>query len=222
MLPLTFIALVVPSLEGTVDGRCGSGRWDCRLPGDGVSAPHRLARGRDRWHCHRDARGKGAAMNMWLTIIVAGLLTFATRLSFIYLVGRRTMPHWFMRGLRFVPVAVLSAIIVPETLTWQGTTSLTWRNPQLWAAIVAILVGLPRQERPAHHRGGHGCVRRVPVVARADLILETGFLRRNLVSCDLSRNRVGGGDEPPPLTPPDMRVRIRRFVKHYAVGDSAR
>ena len=26
-------------------------------------------------------------------------------------------------------------------------------------------------------------------------------------------NRVGGGDEPPPLTPPDMRGRIRRFVE---------
>jgi branched-subunit amino acid transport protein len=81
-------------------------------------------------------------MNMWLTIVAAGLLTFLTRLSFIYLVGRRTMPDWFMRALRFVPVAVLSAIIVPETLTWQGATSLAWRNPQLWAAIVAVLVGL--------------------------------------------------------------------------------
>jgi hypothetical protein len=26
-------------------------------------------------------------------------------------------------------------------------------------------------------------------------------------------NRVGGGVTPPPLTPPDMRARIRRFVK---------
>jgi len=26
-------------------------------------------------------------------------------------------------------------------------------------------------------------------------------------------NRVGGGVAPPPLTPPDMRVRIRRFVR---------
>lgn len=81
-------------------------------------------------------------MNMWLTIFVAGLATFLTRLSFIYLIGRRTMPDWFMRALRFVPAAVLSAIIVPETLTWQGTTSLDWHNPQLWAAIVAVLVGL--------------------------------------------------------------------------------
>jgi hypothetical protein len=29
-----------------------------------------------------------------------------------------------------------------------------------------------------------------------------------------SLNRVGGGVIPPPPTPPDMRVRIRRFAKH--------
>ena len=81
-------------------------------------------------------------MNIWLTIFVAGLLTFGIRFSFIYLFDRISMPAWFMRALRFVPVAVLSAIIVPETLTWQGTTSLNWHNPQLWAGVVAILVGL--------------------------------------------------------------------------------
>lgn len=29
----------------------------------------------------------------------------------------------------------------------------------------------------------------------------------------VSGDRVGGGVDPPPPTPPDMRVRIRRFVK---------
>ena len=81
-------------------------------------------------------------MNTWLVIALAGLLTFGTRLSFIYLIGRTTMPDWFMRALRFVPVAVLSAIIVPETLSRGGAVDVSWRNPQIWAAMVAILVGL--------------------------------------------------------------------------------
>jgi branched-subunit amino acid transport protein len=81
-------------------------------------------------------------VNVWLTIIAAGILTYLTRLSFIFLLGRTTMPRWFMRGLRFVPVAVLSAIIVPETVTWHGQSSLSWHNPQIWAALVAVLVGL--------------------------------------------------------------------------------
>jgi len=79
-------------------------------------------------------------MNIWLVMIIAGLLTFATRLSFILLLDRIRVPEWFRRGLRFVPVAVLSAIILPELTSPNGRLFLTWRNPQLLAGAVAILV----------------------------------------------------------------------------------
>jgi branched-subunit amino acid transport protein len=79
-------------------------------------------------------------MNIWLVMIIGGLFTFATRLSFILLFDRIRMPDWFRRGLRFVPVAVLSAIILPELTSPNGTLFLSWRNPQLLAGAVAILV----------------------------------------------------------------------------------
>jgi branched-subunit amino acid transport protein len=79
-------------------------------------------------------------MNIWLVILLAGLVTYATRLSFILLLDRIQVPDWFRRGLRFVPVAVLSAIILPELTSPEGSLSLTWRNPQLAAGAVAILV----------------------------------------------------------------------------------
>jgi branched-subunit amino acid transport protein len=79
-------------------------------------------------------------MNIWLVLILAGLLTFATRLSFILLLEKIKMPEWFRRGLRFVPVAVLSAIILPELTSPNGSLLLSWRNPQLLAGVVAILV----------------------------------------------------------------------------------
>ena len=79
-------------------------------------------------------------MNIWITIVIAGLLTFATRFSFIFLLDRIKMPDWFRRGLRFVPVAVLSAIILPELTSPNGSLFLSWRNPQLLAGTVAILV----------------------------------------------------------------------------------
>jgi branched-subunit amino acid transport protein len=79
-------------------------------------------------------------MNIWLVILLAGLVTYATRLSFILLLDRIKVPDWFRRGLRFVPVAVLSAIILPELTSPDGSLSLTWRNPQLAAGAVAILV----------------------------------------------------------------------------------
>src|SRR5512137_3025071 len=73
-------------------------------------------------------------------MIVAGLLTFATRLSFIFLLDRIQVPDWFRRGLRFVPMAVLSAIILPELTNPNGSLFISWRNPQLLAGAVAILV----------------------------------------------------------------------------------
>jgi branched-subunit amino acid transport protein len=39
-----------------------------------------------------------------------------------------------------VPVAVLSAIILPELTSPTGSLFLSWRNPQLLAGMVAILV----------------------------------------------------------------------------------
>ncbi|MGA2490676.1 MAG: AzlD domain-containing protein [Anaerolineales bacterium] len=79
-------------------------------------------------------------MNIWLVMLIGGLLTFATRLSFILLLDRITVPDWFRRGLRFVPMAVLSAIILPELTSPNGRMWISWRNPQLLAGMVAILV----------------------------------------------------------------------------------
>jgi branched-subunit amino acid transport protein len=79
-------------------------------------------------------------MNIWLVMLIGGLFTFATRLSFILLLERLRVPEWFRRGLRFVPVAVLSAIILPELTNPNGSLFISWRNPQLLAGAVAILV----------------------------------------------------------------------------------
>jgi branched-subunit amino acid transport protein len=79
-------------------------------------------------------------MNVWLTMLVAGLVTFGTRLSFIYLLDKVRLPDWFRRGLRFVPAAVLSALILPELAVHNSVIDPGVRNPELWAGLVAILV----------------------------------------------------------------------------------
>jgi branched-subunit amino acid transport protein len=79
-------------------------------------------------------------MTLWLTILLAGVATFATRLSFIQLYGRKTVPAWLERSLRFVPPAVLSAIIVPELLVHDGGLDFSPGNFRLLAGIVAGLV----------------------------------------------------------------------------------
>lgn len=79
-------------------------------------------------------------MSVWLVLIAGGLLTYATRLSFIALLGRWQPPPLVLRGLRFVPPAVLSAIIFQEVLIRGGQLALTFGNTRLLAALVAVLV----------------------------------------------------------------------------------
>ena len=82
-----------------------------------------------------------AAAPIWLGILAAGLLTFLTRLSFIALLDRWTPPELLKRGLRYVPAAVLSAIIFPEVLMHSGSLDLSVGNVRLLAGLVAALVG---------------------------------------------------------------------------------
>jgi branched-subunit amino acid transport protein len=81
-----------------------------------------------------------AEMSLWVTILAAGLVTFAIRLSFIYLLEKVNMPDWFRRALRFVPAAVLSAIILPELVSPNGSMDISFHNPQLLAGFIAVLV----------------------------------------------------------------------------------
>lgn len=79
-------------------------------------------------------------MNLWIVMIAVGLLTFLTRLSFIALLERIQLPAAFQRALRFVPIAVLSAIIAPEIGYADNALFLSPQNPRLLAGVVATLV----------------------------------------------------------------------------------
>ncbi|MGE5251458.1 MAG: AzlD domain-containing protein [Bacteroidota bacterium] len=78
-------------------------------------------------------------MSLWLVMIAGGLITYAIRLSFIYLSGRMETPEAVRRGLRFVPPAVLSAILVPELLIHAGKVEVSAGNERLLAGLAAIL-----------------------------------------------------------------------------------
>ncbi len=79
----------------------------------------------------------------WMpTLALAGLVTFATRLSFIALVGRARTPPLLARALRLVPPAVLSALILPELVLRNGAPALSPDNHRLAAGLVAAGVAL--------------------------------------------------------------------------------
>jgi branched-subunit amino acid transport protein len=75
-----------------------------------------------------------------LIILGMGAVTYAIRLSFIMLLGRVTVQPLIQRALRFVPPAVLSAIIFPELLQPGGALDLSLGNARLLAGALAALV----------------------------------------------------------------------------------
>lgn len=75
-----------------------------------------------------------------LTMAACGLATFLIRLSFIAFGHRLPDDPRLTAVLRYVPPAILGALIAPEILTAQGEVLLTADNPRLWAALLALLV----------------------------------------------------------------------------------
>jgi branched-subunit amino acid transport protein len=79
-------------------------------------------------------------MNIWLVMLLGGLITFAMRFSLIYLFGRFQVPETMRKALHYVPPAVLSAIIFPELFLLEGALSVSLENTRLLAGLVAIIV----------------------------------------------------------------------------------
>jgi branched-subunit amino acid transport protein len=79
-------------------------------------------------------------MNLWIVMLIAGLVTFGIRLSFILIFGSREIPAQIQRILRLVPAAVLPAIIFPEVLIKNNILNISLTNFRIYAAIIAVLV----------------------------------------------------------------------------------
>lgn len=79
-------------------------------------------------------------LTLGFVIVGMGIATYAIRLSLIPLLGRFTVPPLVQRALRFVPPAVLSALIFPELLLPGGTVMVSFGNPRLLAGVLAGVV----------------------------------------------------------------------------------
>ncbi|MBS7662158.1 AzlD domain-containing protein [Pseudomonas lalucatii] len=76
----------------------------------------------------------------WLIIFAIGLGTFALRLSFIELLGRASPPPYLQRALRFVPAAVMAALVLPALVNLDGAPDLSLGNERLLAGALAAFV----------------------------------------------------------------------------------
>lgn len=76
-----------------------------------------------------------------LTIVGMMGVTFGVRYGVLRVVSRIPLPVPMFRALRYVPPAVLAAIVAPTVLMPNGALDVRFSNAYLAGAIAAILVG---------------------------------------------------------------------------------
>ena len=79
---------------------------------------------------------------IWLVMIVCGLLTLSMRFVMFSDLAPRQLPGWLEEALGFVPVAVLTAIIVPAVIISPESGLMLAANAKLPAALVAVTAAL--------------------------------------------------------------------------------
>lgn len=77
---------------------------------------------------------------IWLLIVCIGMATFAIRISFVLGLGKVEVSPLVLRILRLVPIAVLTAIIMPQLVLPAGSIDLSTGNPRWIAGILAALI----------------------------------------------------------------------------------
>lgn len=75
-------------------------------------------------------------------LLIAGMLlvTFSTRYPVLAILSKVPLPDSIFRALKFVPPAVLAAIILPAVLLQDGKMQISYTNAPLIASLVATIV----------------------------------------------------------------------------------
>ena len=76
-----------------------------------------------------------------LSIIIAGILTYMTRMTMIALVSRDMLGDRIKAVLAYVPSAVFPAIIFPAIFINDYGSFIEMNDPKIFASIIAVVVG---------------------------------------------------------------------------------
>ncbi len=77
---------------------------------------------------------------MILIILGMSIVTYLPRVLPIIVLTKVKTPEWFMRWLKYIPTAVLAALLAPELLVSGGTLELSLKNKNLLAAVPCFMV----------------------------------------------------------------------------------
>ena len=72
-------------------------------------------------------------------IVAVGALNYASPLSLLAFLARRGLPPLLARALKYVPAAMLTALIVPMIVDWKGAAA-DFATPRVAAAVLAAAV----------------------------------------------------------------------------------
>jgi branched-subunit amino acid transport protein len=75
------------------------------------------------------------ALKLWTVIVAVGLANYLAKLSFIAYFSRRAIPPLLARALKYVPAAMLTALIVPMIAGPAGAAAAL--DPKAAAALLA-------------------------------------------------------------------------------------
>lgn len=80
------------------------------------------------------------AQKIVLVIIGMSVVTYLPRMLPLVVLSKLKLPPLFTAWLRYIPVAVLSALLVPGVLLSHGRLAFTLQNKALLASIPSLLV----------------------------------------------------------------------------------
>ncbi|MFZ1569806.1 MAG: AzlD domain-containing protein [Thiolinea sp.] len=81
-------------------------------------------------------------LSVIITIFGMFVVTFSIRFVLFARAHRIQLPLWLEESLAYVPVAVLTAIIMPMMLMPNKQLDLSWQNPWLLGGLAAFVIGL--------------------------------------------------------------------------------
>lgn len=74
-----------------------------------------------------------------LVLVGLGLVTLLSRGFFLMPQREWPLPDWLRKGLRYAPLAALTAVVAPEVVMHQGQVIDTLKDARLYAALAGAL-----------------------------------------------------------------------------------
>ena len=81
-------------------------------------------------------------MNEVTLILGMFIITFSIRFLMFAFAGKISFPEWLAKSLKFVPPAVLTAIIIPAVIMSSGVIDISFTNNYLIAALFSFVIAL--------------------------------------------------------------------------------